>query len=159
MEIPIKCADGGEKELKLKAWALAKDTRKFYRLTSKTVQNQGLSPKEFQDADGIIKFAGEAYAHLDLAGIDYIDINPASMVAAHGAMETARAFGKPVVITSYNDMPSIDHADFASAWKVRESVGLRHIATEEELWSRLRHIMTREEFDTAAANTLSLIHI
>ncbi|MFL9694730.1 hypothetical protein, partial [Aeromonas veronii] len=59
MEIPIKCADDGEKELKLKAWALAKDTRKFYRLTSKTVQNQGLSPQEFQGADGVIKFAGE----------------------------------------------------------------------------------------------------
>lgn len=157
MEIPIKCADDGEKALKLKAWVLAKDTRKFYRLTSKSVQNQGLTPQEFQEADGVIKFAGEAYAHLDLAGIDYIDINPASMVAAHGAMETSRAFGKPVVITSYNDMPSIDHADFASAWKVRESVGLRHIATEEELWSRLRHIMTREEFDSAITNTRAVV--
>ncbi|MFL9598804.1 hypothetical protein, partial [Aeromonas veronii] len=49
--------------------------------------------------------------------------------------------------------PTIDHADFASAWKVRESVGLRHIATEEELWPLLRPIMTREEFDKAIANT------
>lgn len=157
MEIPVISYDDEGEKIKAKpvAWVLAKDTRKFYKLTSKSVQNGGLGARELCEAstEGVIRFCGGAH-WLPVDAYDYIDVNPSSYVHAHRAVQLARKTGKPMVITSYNDMPHPKHQSFAYSWEVRDSVGCRHIVSSEEAWNVLRFVMTWEEFQTAVSNTV-----
>lgn len=162
MEVPIYSRDeeGERGPFSPRAWMLAKDTRKFYNATTQSVQNRGMTREEFGCMQGMMnseshvyKFAGGAIDSLRYGDYDYIDLNPASIVTAHRGMHHHRLTGIPIVITSYNDMPSIDDASYAYGWEVRDSVGIRHIATVDEIWSKLQLIMTRKEFDLAVAQT------
>jgi DNA polymerase III alpha subunit len=150
METPIL---GGD--FKPVAWFLAEDMRLFYNLTSKSVQAGGLTPEEFGEAQGVVKFIGGALT-LDPDTYDYIDVNPSSYTHAYQAVQLSRRTGKPMVLTSYNDMPSEAHKSYAYAWEVRDSVGLRHILTEHEMRQALRYAMSGREFDTALDNTLAV---
>jgi len=147
METPVL---GGD--FKPAAWVLAEDTKRFYNLTSKCVRQGGLTADDLIYADGVIRFTGGCH-ELPEAAYDYIDVNPSSIVHAHHAMELARRTGKPTVLTSYNDMPNEKHASFAYSWEVRESVGMRWIADETDMYSVLRRTMSSAEFDAALANT------
>src|SRR5579864_3089446 len=147
MEIPII---GGD--FKPVAWVLAEDTRKFYNLTSACVSEKGLTAERLERASGVIRFVGGAHA-LPPTAYDYIDVNPASYVHAYNAVQLSRRTGKPMMLTSYNDMPDPKHRSFAYAWEVRDSVGTRHIATEEEMYDVLGRVMSLAEFDDAAINT------
>lgn len=157
MEVPI-IDDSGEEDSKYKpsAWILAEDTRKFYNATSKSVQNRGMPFDKFGLLEGVIKFPGAAIHLLQPDDYDYIDVNPSSLLLAKRNVTVHRATGKPLVITSYNDMPRADHKQFAYAWEVRDSVGMRHIATEDELWSQMQHVMTRDEFDSGVKNAYTI---
>lgn len=135
------------------AWILATDTKKFFRSTSAVVQSEVFSCDDFEELEGVIKFAGGAIYDLKDQQFDYIDINPSSIVAAAYGVERHRQTGKPMVITCYNDMPDESYKDFAYSWQVRDSVGHRFIAGEEELWGALRGVLTRAEFDVAVCNT------
>jgi DNA polymerase III alpha subunit len=149
MEVPIINPDNGFKPV---AWVLATDTKKLYNFTSRVVRNGGATPEELAAAPGLIRFIGGA---LDLPedAYDYIDVNPSSYLHAAKAVRLARQTGKPMVLTSYNDMPDKKHEPFAHAWEVRDSVGMRWIASEEEMWSVLQEVMSRDEFEEAGANT------
>jgi DNA polymerase III alpha subunit len=157
MEIPVLTLgeDGEPVGFKPVAWVLAKDTKKFYNLTTKSVANKGLTDAELSGADGVIRFCGGAHT-LSLGAYDYIDVNPASFTHAYHAVQLARRTGKPMVITSYNDMPHPKHQRFAYAWEVRDSVGVRHIASEDEIWEQVKWFMTRDEFTLAVANTYAV---
>lgn len=157
MEIPIKTlnADGEESKFKQVAWILAKDTSAFYNATTASVQRRGLSPQEFGALNGVIRFMGAATS-LEADDYDYIDINPSSLLQASINVRLHRKNGKPLVITGYNDMPSEEHKKYAYAWEVRDSVGLRHIATDEELWAQLKYVMTREEFHSGVKNAYKI---
>lgn len=152
MEVPIVL---NECEFKPVAWVLAEDTRMFYNLTSKCVQSGGLTAKDLQEAQGVVRFTGGA---LDLPPdtYDYIDINPSSYVHAYRGVQKARQDGKPIVLTSYNDMPDPKHESFAYAWEVRDSVGVRHIASVDEMRHALRYVLTGADFDRAVDNTLEV---
>ncbi len=128
------------------SWVLARDTKALYNLTSKD--------GEF-DIDGVVRMVGGA---LDLPpdAYDYVDINPASYTLASKSIRKARQDGKPMIITSYNDFPAKLHAPYAHAWEVRESVGLRHIATIDEMWTPLSEVMSKADFDAAILNTFEL---
>jgi DNA polymerase III alpha subunit len=150
MEVPIIT---GEEKLKPRAWMLAQNTKQFYNATSKSVQNGGLTGAEFGDLKGVIRFPGGAIGKLRPQDYDCIDVNPSSVLLAAQGVRIARQTGKPLVVTSYNDMPHPKHAAYAYAWEVKDSVGMRHIAAEDEMWSVLRHVMSRGEFDRACETT------
>jgi DNA polymerase III alpha subunit len=154
MEIPIisRDSDGGPSKTKPCAWILAEDTGKFYNATSKSVQNKGLTPDQFGTLPGVIRFAGAAGNELGAGDYDYIDINPSSLLYASNSVKRHRLNGKPIAVTGYNDMPRQEDQTFAYAWEVRDSVGLRHIAPEAELWEHLKLVMTRKEFDSGVKN-------
>lgn len=141
---------------KQQAWALAVDTRKFYNNTTMCIQNGGLFREQFGQMEGMIKFCGGAIERLRPEDFDYIDINPSSILVASKGVALHRQTGKPMVITSSNDMPEEKSKDFAYAWEVRSSVGLNTIATLNELWEQLQWCMTRAEFDAAVNNTVAV---
>lgn len=149
MELPIIFEGSDFRPI---AWCLAENTKKFYNLTTKSVRAGGLTPEDLIGAVGVIRFCGGALG-LPEEAYDYIDVNPSSYTHAYDSVQLARRTGKPMVLTSYNDMPDEKHASYAYAWEVRDSVGMRWIASEEEMWSVLQKVMTRAEFDEAALNT------
>ncbi len=155
MEIPIiQLDDEGEPEkYKQVAWILAESTVSFYNATSRATQRKGLTANEFGSLPGVIRFPGAAVVRMDPDQYDYIDVNPSSLLQASISVRKHRETGKPLVVTGYNDMPRKEDKAFAYAWEVRDSVSMRHIATEDELWDVLSYIMTREEFDAGVANT------
>src|ERR1700692_1498930 len=148
IEVPIITIgeDGEPEAFKPRAWILAKDTKAFYNATSKVVQNKGLTAEEFGALTGVIRFPGGALDKLNSWHYDYIDINPSSVLLAERGVKTARMLGIPMVITSYNDMPSSDLERFATAWEVRDSVGMRTIENDDEIWETLKLIMSASEF-------------
>jgi DNA polymerase III alpha subunit len=158
MEVPIITIgeDGEPEKIKPRAWILAKDTKAFYNATSKCVQNGGMTPEEFEELVGVIRFPGGALDKLQPEHYDYIDINPSSYVLAARGVTCSRLYDKPMVITGYNDMPSAAHERFATAWEVRDSVGVRTIESEGSIWEVLKLIMTRDEFMEAGDNTRNI---
>lgn len=157
MEIPIiqlDDVDGEPVESKYKprAWILAEDLKAFYRATSKCVQNGGLTPEEFGSLEGVIKFPGGALHALEHGQYDFIDVNPSSLLLAHAGVLRSRAEGVPLLLTGYNDMPSVDDQDFAYAWEVRDSVGLRTIESKDVYWDGLTIVATDEELFQAENN-------
>lgn len=141
-----------------RAWMLAEDTRKFYRASSEAFQHEGLMAEEFGAVSGCVRFPGGALHQLsyNMGQYDYIDLNPSSFLHAADGVREARKTGAPIAITSYNDMPSEDQRQFALAWKVRASVGMRHIASEGEIWDKLKLVMTRAEFDQGVRNSIDI---
>lgn len=158
MEIPIVVYqdDGEPSPFKPKAWVLAKDLKGFYQFTTHSVQ-KGVDAYDLQSAeDVVLRFPGGALAHLGDECFDFIDINPSSFLLASQGVERHRLTGKPMVITSYNDLITMEDAEAAYSWEVRSSVGLRHIASLPEIWSALQHVMTSDEFLSAVQNTFAI---
>jgi len=154
MEIPIRSfdEDGEPSKFTPKAWILAKDLRKFYTVTSRCVQNKGLTPGDLRTVEGCVRFSGGALDVLPDEAFDYIDINPSSFLLAAAGVKRHRETGKPMVLTGFNDMPSAKFKNYAYAWEVRDSQGVRTI---EECWTMfdtLKHVMTRDEFESAWKN-------
>jgi DNA polymerase III alpha subunit len=135
-----------------RSWILARDTKAFYQITSQFTQKKEL---DLFGLTGVVRFAG---GDLDLPRdeYDFADINAASFTHAKAMIAKARLEDKPMILTSFNDMPGREHAPYAYAWEVRESVGMRHITTLEEMWSVLSLVMSKEEFDIAVENTYRL---
>ncbi|AWD92439.1 DNA polymerase III alpha subunit [Xanthomonas phage Carpasina] len=158
MEIPIICEEGSEWEkFKPKSWVLAEDTRKFYNLTSASTQGKGLRPADLAAASGVIRFlGGSVLAAPNPDAYDYADLNPSSLLGAWQAAEWARANGKPMVLTGYNDMPHESHKTFAYAWEVRDSVGLRTINDVDVIRKALGGILSASEFEKAIQNTFDI---
>lgn len=117
-------------ERKPLAWALAEDTRAFYRWTS-------AHPKTPEDwtAPGIVRFAGCALT--DPATFDYVDLNPASRLAARHSVELARLTGKPLVLTSDNRMPGPEDAGRFLAICDDKQITPQWLLTEDELRAEL----------------------
>lgn len=148
--------DGEKTEFKPCAWMLAKDLRLFYQATSAAVQNGGMTPRAFASLDGVLRFPGGALALLPDEAFDYIDVNPSSLLLAAQGVKRHRETGKPLVLTGYNDMPSIEHVDYAYAWEVRDSAGVRTIEECWDMYSTLQHVMTRDEFESAWSNAYKI---
>jgi DNA polymerase III alpha subunit len=153
MEVPILSQYD---KFKPRAWILAADTRMFYRATSLCVAQGGLTPEEFGALQGVVRFPGGALHRLEPAACRAIDLNPSSISLAAAGVRAARATGLPCVITSYNDLPHPRDKGHAYAWEVRDSVGMRHIASKDEIWEVLQHVMNMREFDAAVENTYAV---
>lgn len=108
-------------------WTLAEDLANFYTLSSHPAETQ----EQLAEAKGVIRFAGAALTNPD--AIDYIDLNPGSMLAAKRSMELHRATGKPLVLTSDNDYPTPAQEKAYIAWVDGKRMTPQHILPDEEL--------------------------
>jgi len=113
------------------AWALAEDTRLFYRFSTAARQPEADIEGLFREAKGIIRFAGAALTDPDC--FDYIDVNPASPLQQRAALALHKRTGKPLVITSDNLYPALEHYSAFMAIGGRERVTPQHLLTELEL--------------------------
>lgn len=159
MEIPIQCDDIEDPKMHRftpRAFIIAKDLRAFYNATTSAVQNGGMFREQLRDLEGVVRFSGGAIDRLHPDDFDFIDINPSSLLLAAKGVAYHRKYGKPMVITSFNLMPKKEDANFAYAWRVRESVSPCHILTKEELIEALSPVMTEDELLQAIANTEEL---
>lgn len=158
MEVPILTRDENAEIVgyKPRAWMLARDTKAFYRATSEVVQ-RGVTGVRFGALTGVVRFSGGALHKLLDSEFDYIDLNPSSYTLAAEGVRRHRETGKPLVITSYNDMPSVEDQSNAYAWEVKDCVGFRTIMDDDELWcSFFKKIMTAEEYAEAVENTFKV---
>ncbi len=117
------------------AWALAEDTRLFYRFSTAARQPEADIEGLFREAKGIIRFAGAALTDPDC--FDYIDLNPASPLQQRAALALHARTGKPLVITSDNLYPALEHYSAFMAIGGRERVTPQHLLTELELRKHL----------------------
>lgn len=160
MEMPIKVFDeeGNESKFQPRAWVLATDLKKFYNATSMCVQQGGLTPEEFGALEGVVRFPGGALHLLQHGQYDYIDINGSSALLASQGVKRARAEGVPLLLTGYNDMPSVDHQDFAYSWEVRDAVSVRTIEGPYKILEALFDytIISEQEFSDAMFNAVEL---
>ncbi|QPX74697.1 DNA polymerase III alpha [Serratia phage vB_SmaM_Hera] len=155
MEVKIK-SDDLMSDFYRVAWILAKDSKKFFNATSKAAKQGFLTPEEFGALEGVVRFAGAAVGILAPEQYDYIDVNPSSRLLAAHQVDAARRTGKPVVITSYNDMPGDEHKNFAYAYRIRDRAGIRRICTLEDLESELGGLFEKHEWKKAIDNTYAV---
>lgn len=144
-EFAIAQEDG----LKPRCWVLAEDLAQFYRLSS---ANPG-SQQELAEARGVIRFAGGALT--DPEAIDYIDINPQSVLAAQRALDLHRATGKPLVLTSDVDYPAPRHHPEFMAWVDDQKMTPQHLLTDEELRAAF-WFLPDDTFEAARRNTFEV---
>lgn len=159
----MQCAFGGEIPMlddesdwkfKPSAWVLATDTRKLYNLMTSVADQRGAYSDDLVAWDGGFRFLGGAsLAPINPAAIDYVDINPSSILAARNSLRWANEFEKPIVLTSYNDYPSLAHKGFATAWEVGEAVGFRSILSVDQIRAALGNMLSPTLFDRAVENT------
>ena len=146
MEFPVPQEDGR----KPVAWAIAKDTRAFYRLTSALQQPDADPGALLAAARGVIRFAGAALT--DPEQFDYIDLNPASQLQWTRAMALHERTKKPLVITSDNWFPTWqDHRAFLAIGG-RERSSPQFLLREDELRKALP-FLTARKFNAAVKNT------
>lgn len=131
-EFPVVMPDGR----KPVAWALAEDTRAFYRFST-ALRQPGAEVRELLlEAKGVVRFAGEALTDPDM--FDYIDLNPTSPLAQRAAMRLHKATGKPLVLTSDNAYPTRD--DYAAFMAIggRDAATPQWLMGEQELRQHIR---------------------
>ena len=131
-EFPVVMPDGR----KPVAWALAEDTRAFYRFST-ALRQPGAEVRELLlEAKGVVRFAGEALTDPDM--FDYIDLNPTSPLAQRAALRLHKATGKPLVLTSDNAYPTRD--DYAAFMAIggRDAATPQWLMGEQELRQHIR---------------------
>lgn len=118
------------------AWALAEDTKGFYRWSTALRKRDSDPQQLLREAAGVVRFAGEALTDPDT--FDYIDLNPTSPLAQRAALRLHKATGKPLVVTSDNAYPRPeDYAPFMAIGG-RDAATAQHILSEQELRQKLR---------------------
>ncbi len=155
VEVPIGTYDEEGELLDSRpiAWMLALNYKEFFLASTNSAQNGPVSRHSFRMFKGVIRFSGGALAQLFDEDFDYIDLNPTSGAAIASGVARHRATGKPLVLTSYNDMPRHDDKDAAQGAGIRTSIGIRHIIDETDMRGFFSRWLTPEELETAITNT------
>lgn len=139
------------------AWALAQDTKAFYRFST-SARKEGADIAELfaQTKAGVIRFAGSALK--DPEQFDYIDLNPASLLQQRAAYQLHKSTKKPLVVTGDNNYPT--RADYPAFMAMidREKVTPQHILCEEELRESIK-FLSDAEFKKAIANTRQIAEV
>lgn len=132
------------------AWALAEDTRLFYRFSTAARQPGADLHELFASARGVLRFSGAALT--DPECFDYVDLNPASPLQQRAALALAQRTGKPLVLTSDNAFPRPE--DFSAFMVIsgRQKVTPQHILPLEHL-RRTMQILDDQAFERAVRNT------
>jgi DNA polymerase III alpha subunit len=145
-ELTVTLPDGRKPQ----AWALAEDTKAFYKFSTALRQKDTDPVAIMAAARGVVRFAGSAMT--DPETFDYVDLNPGSPVAQRAALALARRTGKPIVVTSANFYPTPgDYAAFLSIGG-REATTPQHILSEPELRQHLK-VLDDAAWTQAVKNT------
>jgi DNA polymerase III alpha subunit len=136
---------------KPKAWALAADTKAFYRFSTAARQEGADIEALFRTSPGLVRFAGAALT--DPEAFDYVDLNPASLAQQSRSLELARRTGKPLVLTSDNAYAT--RADYAAFMAIsgRSKITPQHLLLDPDELRRTFPTLTDAEFDRAVVNT------
>lgn len=146
-ELTLKTEEG----LRPTAWALARETKPFYRFSTAARAEGADLHALFASAEGeVLRFAGTALRNPD--EFDYIDVNPASVLQQRAAYQLHKATKKPLVITGDNDYPLPSDESAFLALGFREKVTPQHLLTEEALRASIR-FLTDAEWKRAIRNT------
>ena len=132
------------------AWALAQDTKLFYRFSTAARQPGADLQELFASARGVVRFAGAALT--DPETFDYVDANPASPLQQRAALALARRTGKPLVLTSDNAYPRKRDLSAFMVISGRQKVTPQHILSLDEIRASMSAI-PQDEFDAAVRNT------
>jgi DNA-directed DNA polymerase III PolC len=135
---------------KPQAWALAEDTRSFYRWSTALRQKEADPLALLADAKGVVRFSGPGLT--DPALFDYVDLNPNSPVEQRAAVALARRTGKPLVVTSANSYPRREDYDAFMAIGGRESTTPQHLLSAAELRQHIR-VLDDAAWEQAVRNT------
>jgi len=108
-------------------WALAEDTRAFYRFASSAPSTE----EAFAGLQGVVRFAGAALT--DPETFDYIDLNPRSLRSQREALALHKKTGKPLVVTCDNDFPSLSDRDAYLAIIDSKKMTPQHILDDAEM--------------------------
>lgn len=137
---------------KPKAWALAGDTREFYRFST-ALHKEGADVEALLGAcgtGGLVRFAGDALEDPYL--FDYVDINPASPMSQKRGIELSRRTGRPLVLTSDNSYAAPgDYAAFM-AISGRSKITPQHLLSVDE-WRAAFRLLDDDTFDLALMHT------
>lgn len=145
-ELTVPLPDGRKPQ----AWALAEDTRAFYRWSTALRAKEADPVALLRNAPGVIRFSGPGLTDPDL--FDYVDLNPNSPVEQRAALTLARRTGKPLVLTSANSYPRREDYDAFMAIGGREATTPQHLLTEQELRQHIR-CLDASEWAQAVRNT------
>lgn len=131
-ELTVAFPDGRKPQ----AWALAEDTRAFYRFSTALRRPEADVVGLLHEARGVVRFAGDALTDPDT--FDYIDLNPASPLAQRSAVALHKRTNKPLVLTSANSYPRPE--DYAAFMAIggREATTPQHLLSEQELRRHVR---------------------
>ena len=130
-EVKVSTTDGREPI----AWAIAEDTRAFYRFSSE-VRKEGANVIDLlRNVKGVIRFAGAALTDPDT--FDYIDLNPSNPLAFLNSLKLHEATGKPLVVTGDNYYPRIEDYEIFLAMGGRERMTPQHILSSVQLRTAL----------------------
>lgn len=144
-ELAIPLPDGR----KPKAWALAQDTKAFYRFSTAARAEGADVAQLFREARGIARFAGAGLTDPD--AFDYVDINPASPLQQRHALRLHEATGRPLVVTSDNAYPRISDQSPFMAIIGRDRVTPQHLLALDEMRESLA-VLSARQFDRAVRN-------
>lgn len=133
-------------------WALAEDTRAFYKFSSQWPQFPSRKDAEeaFAEARGLVRFAGALLE--DPQAIDYVDINPRSLRRSEAALALAKRIKRPIVLTSDNDYPSPSDRAAYLAWNDAAKATPQHILDDAEMRAAFSFLDDRQ-FKRAVAAT------
>jgi DNA polymerase III alpha subunit len=135
---------------KPKAWALAAETKAFYRFSTAARREGADVETLFASSPGLVRFSGSALE--DPECFDYIDLNPASPVSQAAALALHRRTGKPLVVTSDNSYASESDYPAFMAISGRSKVTPSHLLDVEEL-RRAIPLLDDDQFHLALMNT------
>ncbi len=149
IERPLLCENGKRPRF----WLLGTNMKQFYRLsTALSADDLTLEQqlKLLKTAKGVLRFAGAALT--DPATFDFIDINPASNLSQVRALKLHKTTRKPLVITSDNAYPAMEHSSAFSAFARGTRLTPQWILSLEELRAQLP-ILTDKQFADAVETT------
>lgn len=152
VELTLPLPDGR----KPTAWALAVETRGFYRFTTACRAAEADLPALFAGAKGVLRFAGAALTDPDT--FDFIDINPASLLQTRKAYALHKATGKPMVVTSDNGYPSLKDVGPFMAIIDRRKATPQHILSDAELRAQFAW-MSDAEWTQVVGNTHAAAYV
>jgi DNA-directed DNA polymerase III PolC len=124
----------------------------FYRFSSAWAEDLD----QLVNRKGIIVFAGSALT--DPKTFDYIDINPRSVRKTKQAISLHKQTGKPIVLTSDNDYPGLEHRDRFLAWDDSKKMTPQHILDQGELREAFSEL-DDEIFAAALNNTEAVANL
>ena len=140
----VKCAFGGVFDTENgKRWAVAYLPSALYSQLSK-----GMKPINDQR---LVVFSGEDTT--DPTGVDYVDINPLSVIDAKKRIAFAEQHNIPVVLTGFNDYPAPEDFDKFMACVDSEKVTTQHILVTREDWRTAFWFLTDDQFEKYCKNT------